>query len=154
MKKIIIVLVILLLITSVSAFSLGIGLSTGLNVGQGMPSNLMLSAKFDQLPFLLGIAVDFDDPFFLGATADFWAFNENLTGPINFYAGPGLYTAIQGGDPAQISLGARVPLGLNVFLLNFFELFIEVAPTLGFLPEFNIPGSVGLQAAAGFRFWF
>jgi hypothetical protein len=65
MKKIIIVLVILLLITSVSAFSLGIGLSTGLNVGQGMPSNLMLSAKFDQLPFLLGIAVDFDDPFFL-----------------------------------------------------------------------------------------
>jgi hypothetical protein len=154
MKKIAVLSVIMLIIISASAFSLGIGLATGLNVGDGMPSNLMLSLKLDQLPFLLGVALDFDDPFFLGLTADWWAFNENLTGPLNFYAGPGLYTAIRGGEPATISLGARVPLGLNVFLLDFFELFIEVAPTLGFLPDFGIPGSLGLQAAAGFRFWF
>ncbi len=154
-KKIIILAIIFTLVISASAFSLGIGLAAGLPIGDGLPgSNLMLSAKFDQLPFLLGLAAGFD-PFYMGVTADWWAFNDNLAGPLNLYAGPGLYLGVSSaGDNTNINLGVRIPIGLNIFVLDFFELFVEVAPRLGFLPTFAIPGSLGVQAAAGFRFWF
>lgn len=151
MKKTIILIAVMLMLLSTSVFATGVGISAGLPIGEGLPAtNLMLSAKLDTVPFLLGLGFGFD-PFYLGLTADWWALNENLAGMLNIYIGPGLYMGINSGSDTQIDFGARLPIGLNIFPLDFMELFIEIAPTLVVLPEFP---TIGVQAAAGLRFWF
>ena len=53
---------------------------------------------------------------------------------LHFFLGVGAYAEIFF-DPTDFSLGARIPVGLQVFLIdNVLELFLEVAPTVGFLP--------------------
>jgi len=53
---------------------------------------------------------------------------------LHFFLGVGVYTHIYF-NPADFGLGARIPLGLQAFLVdNVLELFLEVAPTVGFVP--------------------
>jgi len=53
---------------------------------------------------------------------------------LHFFLGVGACTIIQF-EPGDFSLGARIPLGVQVFLIdNVLELFLEVAPTVGFIP--------------------
>ncbi len=147
--KVLILTVALLLVVAASGFSLGLGLAYGLSPLGGLPANnVLFSAKFDQLPFLMGLTFSLQDPFRFGMTADWWMVQQPLAGIVNFYAGPGLYTGISGGS---FDIGARIPLGLNIYPINVLELFLEVAPAIAFLPTFP---DVGLQAAVGFRFWF
>ena len=84
---------------------------------------------------------------------------------LNYYAGPGAYVIIAGGNQVAgtenviFNGGFRVPMGLNAYLLNkTFEFFIELAPAFGVqmgsgTTEFQFP-TIGLQGAVGFRFWF
>lgn len=155
MKKRIMIalLAIAFFIVSTTAYSWGIGASFGVQALGGNPGqNVLLSVKPDQEPFLLGVGVRLhEEDINLGLTADWWAVNEHLAGFINIYAGPGLYAAIGN----EIGLGGRVPIGLNAFPVDWFELFFEVAPTLAIIS----PGGIefpdfGLQSAIGFRFWF
>ncbi|AHC14536.1 hypothetical protein [Salinispira pacifica] len=147
MKKFAIILVILMIITVFSASAVGIGASFGLPIG-GLPgTDVMLSAKLDSLPFLLGLGFGIE-PAYFGATADWWVLNENLAGALNIYLGPGLYI---GGAANEFQLGGRLPIGLNMYPVDFLELFVEIAPTLTIAPVFP---SFGAQAAFGLRFWF
>jgi hypothetical protein len=51
-------------------------------------------------------------------------------------------------NPADFELGARIPVGLQVFLLDsVLELFVEAVPTVRFLPDINWGG---LQGYVGF----
>jgi hypothetical protein len=53
---------------------------------------------------------------------------------LHFFLSVGAYTNIYF-EPTEFHLGARIPVGLQVFLIdNVLELFLEVAPTVGFLP--------------------
>jgi hypothetical protein len=37
--------------------------------------------------------------------------------------------------PTTVDFGARIPVGLQVFLIdNVLEIFLEIVPTIGFLP--------------------
>jgi hypothetical protein len=148
MKKIAILAVVLVLLTATSAFSLGLGLAFGLDPVGNLPSNVMFSAKFDQLPFLMGLAFSFQEPFRFGFTADWWMVHEPLVGIVNVYVGPGLYAGVTG---ELIDFGLRIPIGFNLYPIDVLELFLEIAPAIAFLPTFP---NVGIQAAFGFRFWF
>ncbi len=148
-KKTLIIAFGLMVIVAASGFSLGLGLAFGLPFGDSPgDSNVMFSAKLDELPFLLGLSYDLEGTFRLGLTADWWLATGNLTGPINYYLGPGLYGGISG---ESFDIGLRVPIGLNIYPIPELELFLEVAPALPFFPNFPRPFA---QAAAGFRFWF
>ncbi len=53
---------------------------------------------------------------------------------LHFFLGLGAYVQLHF-DPTRVNFGARIPLGLQVFLIHdVLEIFLEVAPTVGFIP--------------------
>lgn len=152
-KIIFLVLVGLILVTGM-AFSWGIGAAFGIQPLGGLPSQqAMLSVEFPRLPILWGIGLELNSSQFnLGVTADWWLIDKPLVSFINIYLGPGLYLSL----PGDVEFGARLPIGLNIFPVDFLELFLEVAPALAIIsnnasitiPDFRLQGSFGL------RFWF
>ena len=149
MKKVVIIAIVLLLAVTFSAAAdtLGIGGAFSLSAVGGLPNSVLLSLKLPATPFLFGVGAQLGDNFNVAITADWWLFTTSLAGALNLYAGPGVYVAVP--DPFQ--LGARIPVGINIYPIPILELFLEVAPTVEFIP--NIP-EFGLQGAFGFRFWF
>lgn len=152
-KKVIVVAALLFVVVATSGYSIGIGGAFGLQPVGGLPgSNVMLSAKFDELPFLMGLGFALgQNQFELGFTADWWFLQQNLINFINIYAGPGAYLGIA----QALELGVRVPVGLNIYPINVLELFLEIAPTITvqFADPIVFP-KFALQGAFGFRFWF
>lgn len=150
-SRVLVIVLLLILITTATVSATGLGAAFGLPLG-GLPgTNVMLSAKIDQLPLLgLGFTLG-QEVFTFGLTADWWVLNNNLFSFVNYYLGPGLYVAYNN----NVFLGARLPVGLNIFPIKNFELFIEIAPTLAlqFSDPIHFP-VFGAQGAFGLRFWF
>ena len=156
MKRKVALLVLVLLIGAAAAgfgATWGVGASFGIDAIGGLPNQAMLSVKVPQLPILWGLGLQVgEDQANLGLTADWWLYTTNLFSFVNLYVGPGLYTAL----PEPFELGGRVPIGLNAYPVDVFELFLEVAPTLVLISDrdgINIP-DFAVQGAFGFRFWF
>jgi len=86
-------------------------------------------------PFDFKIGYNFAAPGYLFFSADYRIVNAyQVVDFLHFFLGVGAYTNIYF-EPADFSLGARIPVGLQVFLVdNVVELFLEVVPTVGFLP--------------------
>jgi hypothetical protein len=155
MRKICVLVLVLLVVAGGAAIAQtwGVGASFGIDAVGGLPQQAMLSVKAPQLPVLWGVGLQLgEDQFNMGLTADWWLYQENLFSFVNLYVGPGLYAAL----PQTLELGGRVPVGLNAYPVDVFELFLEIAPTLVLysdrsgitIPDFSI------QGAFGFRFWF
>ena len=112
----------------------------------------MLSLKLDEFPAVFGLGVSIGSSIRIGATADWWLWGMDLGDILYLYVGPGLYARIGGG----FDVGARVPVGLQFWVIDPLELFLEVAPAIGIsliggaldFPDFK------LQSSLGFRFWF
>ncbi len=155
-KKILIITMILLILSSASVFAIGVGGAFSFSpFGDSVYYGGALSLKLDNWP-LLGIsAAAQNGNFHLGLTADWWFINQNLTGPLNFYAGIGGYGALTMGSYFDANLGLRIPFGLNIFVIDPLELFLELAPAAGirFGQNFKFP-AWSMQTAIGFRFWF
>ena len=153
-KKIVIIALILMAVLAVgaSADTYGMGAAFSLDALGGLPSSAMLSLKIPQLPILWGIGAQIGGGTFnLAVTADWWLYQANLVSFLGIYAGPGLYVRL----PGNFEIGARIPVGINAYPLDFLELFAELAIAHPFWTEggLTIP-SFRLQAAFGFRFWF
>lgn len=147
MKKKVMVLAALLaaVIGAESAFGFAIGGAFGF---AGGAPGAMVSIRPTKSPVLFGVTASFQNPASLGLTADWWLYQTSLAGPLSLYIGPGAYLSVAN---SSLALGARIPIGLQLFPLKPLELFVEVAPTIGIVPTF---GAFGYQAALGFRFWF
>jgi len=154
-RKLILFLAVLSLAGSGSLFAWGVGVEGGLPLVGGLPgNNLMLSLKLDGSP-LLGIGVgNLDGDPSIGVIADFWLIQEKLGGPLGIFLGPGAYVGIQTGDNSSVSLGGRLPVGLQIFPFNWFELFVEIAPALGVTINDSMSFDWNIQGALGLRFWF
>ncbi len=153
-SKVFIIAIVLMLVVAVPmTFATGVGAAFGLPLGGGLPgSNVMLSLKVSQLPFLMGLGFNIgEDSSAFGFTGDWWVANENLFSFVNYYLGPGFYL----GYADALLLGGRFPVGLNVYPVKNLELFVEVAPTLavGIGDTVTFP-MWGFQSACGLRFWF
>ena len=150
MKKALIISAVLLIVLSTSLFSLGIGGAFSMDVVGGLPNSAMLSLKLDKSPAVLGLGLSIrPDLFRIGATADWWLYHQHLAGILSLYMGPGLYLSAGTG---VFDFGARIPVGLQAFVIDPLELFVELAPSLGFSGG-TFP-AWGVQGAFGFRFWF
>ncbi len=152
MKKPLIIAAVIGLICSTAAFSLGLGIVGSLPIGEGLPGNsLMASLKFNGEPFVIGLGAGLK-PSYIVTTFDWWLIHANLVGPLNIYIGPGLYAALNTSTKNILfHFGAKVPIGLSLFPVKWFELFFEIAPTITVLPTLL---GLGAQAALGLRFWF
>lgn len=152
-KVLVLALLLLIAVAVPATFATGVGAAFGLPFGGGLPgSNVMLSLKLNELPFIMGLGFNLGDAASsFGFTADWWMLKDNLFSFFNIYIGPGFYL----GYSTDLLLGGRLPIGLDIFPVKNFELFLELAPTLAVrlsdpivFPEF------GFQSAFGLRFWF
>lgn len=112
-----------------------------------------LSFKIPGIPVMFGAGGYFGERTDFGVTVDWWLYNAPLVGVLQLYMGPGFFVRIS----ENFGLGGRIPIGLQVFVIDPLELFAEIAPTIGVggvggdtiqFPTF------GLQFAIGIRFWF
>ncbi len=133
-----------------AAFSYGLGTGTGAGA---------LSMSTPAIPGTVqNISLRFSKDYFaIGLTDDWWVIQQPLVEHyLDLYIGIGFYTnfGTKGGE-IDWGLGGRIPVGLSYKPIDFFELFIEVVPTMGigFDPNFYFP-AWDVSGALGFRFWF
>lgn len=74
---------------------------------------------------------------------------------LHLFLGVGIYTQVyfadRGDDQGQFDLGARLPFGLQAFLIkSTLELFVELAPTVEFLPTLQFNKFEGWHGYIGF----
>ncbi|MBT3273788.1 MAG: hypothetical protein HN368_11575 [Spirochaetales bacterium] len=151
MKKKILIIAVLVALLSAPVFSIGIGAAFSAGF-VSLPSQAMLSLKLDEYPAVFGVGASLGaDSFQIGVTADWWLYRTNLVSIFDLYIGPGLYAQIG----SNFGLGIRIPVGLQAFVLDPLELFLEIAPALGisFGDTVSFP-NFGVQGGLGFRFWF
>lgn len=155
MKKILMAVLGLCAAGMVQVSALGIGIAGGLPLGEGLPgTNVMLSIKPTEVASmpLLGIGISAETQPTIAIIADWWLLRDKLVGPLGVYVGVGAYGAFYGDQ--GVGIGGRLPIGLNIYITKWLEIFAEATPTLGWR-YFNNYSSIGwgLQSSFGFRFW-
>jgi len=120
---------------------LGIGVLWGMGWGGsdwGSASNIALSLKLPTMPVFWGINLGIGNNWFsIGVQGDVYFMGGYLVDTLlGWFLGFGLYgnfgtSTASGVDAAIIGFGARLPIGLTFQLANFFEIFLNMAPTLG-----------------------
>ena len=177
MKKTVLVFIMAVVI-SVSAFAdhppgLGVGVVGQYDIAWDnyvRAPGVALSLKAPHLPIYWGLSLALrDNGFGISVIGDRYLIDSNLVRELNlgWYLGIGAYTGVFGytGSESGFSLrtGARVPIGIYIFPVDFFEIFLDVAPSLGlgvYLGDrggrtfpIDFPDG-GIGADIGIRFWF
>ena len=130
--KLIVVLIILFVAGTATVSAAGGGsLRLGLEFGDPIAVLIIRPAPFD-----FKIGYDLQDNGWLFLSADYRIVSGyQLIDFVHLFLGVGAYTQIYFQQSDALELGLRIPFGLQVFLIdNVVELFLEVAPTVGFLP--------------------
>ena len=131
-RRVLAVVVVLLALAAAGAWAKGStgGLRLGLEFGNPHAVLIIRPAPWD-----FRIGYNFTEHGNLFFAVDYRIVNAyQIVDFLHFFLGVGAYVEIFF-DPTDFSLGARIPVGLQVFLIdNVLELFLEVAPTVGFLP--------------------
>ncbi|HZK20476.1 MAG TPA: hypothetical protein VFC68_07115 [Treponemataceae bacterium] len=155
MKKKILALCLVCSMCASALFALGIGLQGGTNVADNGQGSVDFTFKLNSQPFIFAVGIPSFEPLAIGFSADYWLVNDNIAGPVNYFVGCGGFGSIFiGSDVLGLSIGGRIPLGLNMFFAkNVFELYLQMAPgfkiklTNGIRPSFVCPANFG------FRVW-
>jgi len=107
------------------------GLRLGLEFGDPIAVLIIRPAPFD-----FKIGYDFGGNGWLFLSADYRIVSGyQVIDFLHLFLGVGAYTQIYFEQAGDLELGLRIPIGLQVFLVDsVIELFLEVAPTVGFMP--------------------
>ena len=130
--KLIVVLIVLFVVATATVSAAdGGSLRLGLEFGDPIAVLIIRPAPFD-----FKIGYDLQDNGWLFLSADYRIVSGyQLIDFVHLFLGVGAYTQIYFQQSDALELGLRRPFGLQVFLIdNVVELFLEVAPTVGFLP--------------------
>ncbi|GHV66674.1 hypothetical protein AGMMS49928_01940 [Spirochaetia bacterium] len=110
------------------------------DIGHTGLGGVALSLKVPSMPIYWGINVDlFQDHWFgLTVTGDKYIYDQALVPDISlgWFLGLGGYGSLHvytgtGYDAMGIGVGIRVPIGLSWILAKQFELFLDIAPSIG-----------------------
>ena len=129
-------------------------------------SSLTLFLKAPQFPIYWGISFDIfklSDWLDLTVTGDYFLIDKRLIPDVNFgwFLGVGGYVnLLLDSDFTMFDFGGRLPIGLYIMPLDFLEIFLDIAPSVGFYYQ-NIKNSDaktglggGWRGDFGVRFWF
>jgi hypothetical protein len=182
MKKIVLTFVLAAILATGSVFAahpngLGIGVQGGYGIGftgYNGSAGAALSLKIPNIPIFWAVNLNFGDNFFgIGLTGDKYIFDQKISGPFGWYLGLGLYFnyyswSFSNTDYSPVGglgVGARVPIGLSIQPVKFFEIFLDVAPALGLYVNFEgkykgviyrdggMGLAFGMPLEIGLRFW-
>jgi hypothetical protein len=89
-------------------------------------------------------------------TMDYWFAHGHISGIVDYYIGIGGYLALGTGNESSFALGARLPLGMQIWPVgSVLEIFLEVAPAWVPITSTGAnPLTFEVQPALGFRIWF
>jgi hypothetical protein len=132
-----------------SAFDIGIG-AEYMFYTTGLSHNALLTLRAWPAPFQLGVGATFGTAPSFSITGDWWMKAGSISGsPLGYYLAVGGFVTLP-----DVTFGARVPLGLQLWLLgDLLELFIEAVPYAGLDITPSTVGIYGVGLGAGFRFW-
>ena len=155
MKKTVLIGLAILMVSSFSLSAMAIGGAYSTQLLNNGAGNGALTFKLDKWDPVFGLSFGGNSDYFrLGFSADWWMYHKPLAGIVSIYLGPGLYVNLGLGETSNVDVGARIPIGFQIFPIDPLELFIEIAPSIGLdLNPVAFP-VWGLQGAIGFRFWF
>ncbi len=158
MKKIALLVLIALVGLAWGAFAAGNGFAIGAEFAL---TNLngygaLLTFHLPSVPLMFGLGASLGPGILdLALNADYWLTQGRLVGIVDYYIGLG-FTGTVSVNPTSVSLGARLPLGLQIWPVGkTLELFLELAPA--WIPVtgggINV-ANFALQSGLGFRIWF
>ena len=157
MKKFSVLILILALCVGSAFARIGIGAQGEYTFGN-MPSftSVELTFKSSTLPFVFGVDFDFAKDFYgIGLDVDYWFANPKLFSMLKWYLGPGITgTVYNSGGDISFYIGSRIFLGLNVFVIDELEIYLQTAAELGYT---NFGGSgfaFHVPVGGGIRIWF
>jgi len=134
----------------------GIGLQGGWNpVGNGYGA--AVTFKLSSLPCVFAADANFANNQLnaIGLTADWWLQNPKLGGMVHYFYGPGFAAAFY--PPVTgFFFGGRLVAGINAFVLDPLEIYLQAAWEPGMYFDSNTSGFVwnNWPINFGFRFWF
>ena len=173
MKKIMALMALIFVFSAAGAFAdhpsgWGLGLIGGYNggwSGGGASPGVGLSLKAPSLPIFWGIHLGLSNHAFnLGVTGDYYIVDQKLVPEANlhwFLGVGGWFKFYNHSDDGRIGtekwnysytslgFGARVPVGLSWQPVDFFELFLDIAPSLGVAIDTEGTYTVGGQKYVG-----
>jgi len=169
-KKVILGAVLAVLIGGTSVFAqpsgLGIGVLWQQQVGFGIDgigaSGVSLSLKLPGSPIFWGVNLGIGENYFgLGIQGDHYLVYRPITGYLYWYLGLGGWGTfhVWTGNTGYmgLGLGARVPIGISLQPVNFLEVFIDAAPSLGGRVDFGKHGGfkfvTSIPLGFGIRLW-
>jgi hypothetical protein len=122
----------------------------------GSPS-LALSLKVPNIPIFWGVNLRFNSNFYnLGISGDYYFIEKDLVSDIflHWFVGLGGWANIGlSSGPLLFSFGARLPIGIHWHIIEFLEVFTNIAPSLGIsINPFHFPEG-GLPIEIGVRLW-
>jgi hypothetical protein len=128
--KVAVVLILLLVAVTATVSAQKRSLRLGLEFGDPLAVVIIRPAPFD-----FKVGYDFRDSGWLFLSGDYRIVSGyQLIDFLHMFLGLGAYIQIPF-DDSDLEFGLRIPVGLQVFLINnVLEVFLEVAPTVGFLP--------------------
>jgi hypothetical protein len=159
MRKICVLVLAGMLAVSAAAFAARSGLALGAEAASTNFSSWggRFVAHFPKVPLYFGLGGYMGSSgFALDLTADYWVSHAHLGSVFDYYIGVGGYLALNT-TPFAFSLGARIPLGVQAWVLgnDLLEIFFEIAPA--WIPVSSAgfsPLNFEVQPALGFRIWF
>lgn len=139
-----------------SSYAVGLALSGGYPNGVGA----VLTFKIPPVPIMFGLNMQARfgkiNYFNLTILADWWGLKLPISGPFNFYLGPGIDLGFDvQKNYFNFGLGIRMPAGVSV-VMDFIEIYLEFAPGLhiidagtpdgfAFAPSFTIGVQFGVR---------
>ena len=161
--KIFAVIAALLVTASTGAFAsgnFGIGVQGGFVPGMHHHGDAALTFKIPKVPpvFAVNVGIWDYEVHRVGVTADWWLANPNITGVLNWFYGPGLAAGatfnMGNGRACDLYVGGRFVIGLNAFVVNFLEPYVQAAAQIGIDTANSGIFDWGIPANLGIRFWF
>lgn len=112
--------------------------------------------KSSKTPLVFGVDFDFAKDFYgIGLDVDYWLANPKLFSMLKWYLGPGITGTIYNSDgDISFYIASRLVLGLNVFVIDELEIYLQTAAELGYT---NFDGSglaFHVPVGGGIRIWF
>jgi len=159
MKKVIMGIVLAVVLGGTAAYAQPSGFGIGVlwqqqiglgnyGVGNSGPS---LSLKLPGSPIFWAVNLGIGDNYFgLGIQGDHYLVYRNIAGPVYWYLGLGGWGTVHfwgTGDAGYmgLGLGARLPIGISIQPVNFLEIFVDAAPSLGVRIDFGSGDHSGVR---------
>ncbi len=159
-KIVLLFFVLLLVLTSGNLFAQNLnGVALGLgytgNAFQSRWAGGMVTFHVPQSPLIFDVYPYLGSGGFgLTLTGDLWLVRNPIAGPFHWYLGPGLWVDLGFGSVFSLGIGARLAIGLQLWLINQLEIFLEAAPGLGLYVIPAVGFAWPVPVTLGFRWWF